>query len=155
MTMPTFTWSTFQRDPTLVERALNSHGRVALVRRDGDTILLVSQAEQDCARSVAELVVMLLGAVDPGPSLERAFPWMALFSAGDRLRFEQEFTVLAKACVSIDELRPLHVLIQQWRNTASAVAGGVDLISPIEEPYGALVKRPTATKKVKRKTGRR
>jgi hypothetical protein len=80
---------------------------------------------------------------------------MALFSAGDRLRFEEEFTVLAKACVSIDELRPLHVLIQQWRNTASAVASSVDLISPIEEPYGALVKRPTATKKVMRKTGRR
>jgi hypothetical protein len=47
------------------------------------------------------------------------------------------------------------VLIQQWRNTASAVASGVDPTSPIEEPYGVLVKRPTATKKVKRKTGRR
>jgi hypothetical protein len=35
------------------------------------------------------------------------------------------------------------------------VASGVDLVSPIEEPFEALVKRPTATKKVKRKTGRR
>lgn len=73
-----------------------------------------------------------------------AWPWLKLFSQGDRATFLAEFGATLAACTAVNELEPLQVLLRQWRNTASAIAAGVDLRSPVTDDDAVVVERPSS-----------
>jgi hypothetical protein len=65
--------------------------------------------------------------------------WLSILSPSDRALFFKEVAEAQDRGESVD------VLIQQWRNTASAVAAGIDLVTPIDPEARSLtteVKRP-------------
>jgi hypothetical protein len=142
--MPTFTWSSFQRDPTSVDAALQQHGRVALKRREGKLVFLVNEDEHQGETTAVEALTAFLAASPATSIFEGAWPWLALFSPASQQHFITDYMRTARACLSLQEMRPLHVLVQQWKNTASAIAAGIDLTTPLN-PDGSVqqtVKRP-------------
>ncbi len=58
--------------------------------------------------------------------VQRELSWLRVLSPSNQALFFTEVAEAEARGESVD------VLIQQWRNTASAVAAGIDLVTPID-----------------------
>lgn len=135
-----FHWSELQRSPTRVERALLKHRRVRLLRRGKEPVILSATDSRDDIDDAAAVFAHAL--VDRSvhdavaKSAAATWPWLSFFDADDQRTFSAELTSTLRACASIGEFGPLTHLLVRWRNTATAIAAGVDLKTPVRGDAG-------------------
>lgn len=104
---------------------------VVLRRRDGADMMLVDlEREQAIRQSLGDAarIIARLGAGSPtsvkrlGASLPAALPWTGFLPPAERLRFLEEFTATATACIETEVFEPLAQLSREWRATAAVHA---------------------------------
>lgn len=145
-TTPDFNWSDLQRSPVRVEKALAKHKSVRLLRR-GDATLLLTRADEVGSGLVDLIAQLFAGLAGDGAGADvigrvavDVWPWLTFFQPKERRLFVEEFTTMISACSAVGEFRPLMLLVQQWQNTATAIAAGVDLRTPVGDGAGDVPK---------------
>jgi hypothetical protein len=133
---PDFHWSELQRSPGAVENAINEYRKVKIIRRGKSPLVLSAIDAADTGLQEATTVLAhVLGetAVLDGIAQRAAaiWPWLPLFDDDDRRTFSIDLATTLRACASLGEFGPLELLLTRWRNTASALALGVDLKTPV------------------------
>lgn len=116
-----------------------SRGRLRLVRRDGEDLIVESakraEADDEALASVTSLITSLMNTDQS--VLERvfplAFPWMRFLPAQEAPDFITEFTDTARACAGVGTLMPLSAVVAAWRETA-AVHADPDLRAALTTP---------------------
>lgn len=122
---------------------------VTVTRRDGETLVLMSQREADSRNRMLEFAAQLIGvAVDSdGPlagRMSKAFPWMLALSPDDRSTCAQDLVDAARASFSTDQPHLVLAELTSWKETASAVAAGLGRGEPewLEGDDAVVVERP-------------
>jgi hypothetical protein len=145
------TWSSFLREPTLVERWLE-RGDVLLRRREGETLRLSRESSGAAQREAIRAAVRLLTAgaarakqqirLDEGEVAAR-LAWTRFLSASDRTAFVTEFLSTLEACADLGDFAALGRLVEDWKATAALHADGMAgrLKGPIAT-VGGKVQRP-------------
>jgi hypothetical protein len=137
-----------QHSRDTLEKLEESRGRLRLVRRDGEDLVLESarraEADEEALSGAAALLVGL--ANTDRTVLDRvfpvAFPWMRYLPPDEAPGFITEFIDTARACAGLDTLMPLSAVVAAWRVTASVHADG-DMLRALTMPhdeadYGAV-----------------
>lgn len=103
---------------------------VTVTRRDGETLVLMSQREADgrarLLNFAAQLITVTLD--DRGTLAERmsqSFPWMLALSPADRESCAQELVDAARASFSTNQPQLAIAELTSWKETATAVAAGL------------------------------
>lgn len=128
-----------QHSRDTLEQLEENRGRLRLVRRDGEDLILESarraEADEEALSGVAALLVGL--ANTDRAVLDRvfpiAFPWMRYLPYDEAPQFITEFIETAKACAGLDTLMPLSAVVAAWRVTASVYADE-DLLKVLSVP---------------------
>lgn len=120
---------------------------VTVTRRDGETLVLMSQREADGRADLLNLAAQLITVtLDRDGSLAermaKPFPWMLALSQADREACAQDLMDAARASLSTDQPHLAIAGLTSWKETATAVAAGlgqVDLAwldddEPVERP---------------------
>ena len=101
-----------------------------MTRRDGETLVLMSQREAEgrsrLLRLAAQLITVTLD--DSGTLVERmskAFPWMLALSPADRESCAKDLLDTARASFSTDQPHLAIVELTSWKETATAMAAGL------------------------------
>ncbi len=143
---PDFHWSELQRSPTVVEDAVDKHRKVKILRR-GKRSLVLSDVDAT-ATGLLEATAVLAHLVGEAAVLDGiarsaavTWPWLTFFDDDDRRSFSTELTTTMRACATLGEFTPLDLMLTRWRNTATAIALGVDLRTGVTDD-GADVPRP-------------
>jgi len=145
--IPSFQWSELARRSAEVGAALDEHGEV-VVKRGAQTLRLAPQESEETVLIIRDLFHLLTGlASSNSPEfvskvLEAAWPWTRALPAHDQILLVKEVAPIAEMSVSLGTYRPLIEELANWRRTARAWADGCTPIGPIDEPYGALARRP-------------
>lgn len=143
------TWSTFLREPTVVDRWLE-HGDVLLRRREGEPLRLVRDSAGASERQALHEALRLLGGGSARRKLRldeveitRRLPWTRFLPPKDRKVFVSEFLEQLEACLDLGEFAAVSRLLQEWRSTAALHAEGLSekLKGPLRE-VGGKVRRP-------------
>lgn len=100
--------------------------KIRLHRRDGDDLVLesaeIADAEDAAMAATTRLFMSLMKNDDAAPvllqALPEAFPWVRFLAKREVQDFLVEFIETARACVDLDNLRPLESVIYSWRSTA-------------------------------------
>src|SRR5687767_7749414 len=109
------TWSSFLREPTIVERWLE-RGDVLLRRREGETLRLSRESSDAAQREALSAAVRLLtlGATEAKEKLEldqaqvaERLPWTRFLPAASRAQFLAEFLDTLEACADLGEFAAL------------------------------------------------
>ena len=117
-----------QRSRETLDKLERSRGRLRLVRRDGEDLILESarraEADDEAFASIASIITGLLNT--DREVLDRvfpvAFPWMRFLPPGAATGFVTEFTETARACAGLGTLMPLNAVVAAWRATAEVHA---------------------------------
>lgn len=103
---------------------------VTVTRRDGETLVLMSQRESEgrarLLNFAAQLITVTLD--DQGTLAERmakSFPWMLALSPADRDTCARELVDAARASFSTDQPHLAIAELTSWKETATAVAAGL------------------------------
>lgn len=103
---------------------------VTVTRRDGESLVLMSQREAEgrarLLNFAAQLITVTLD--DRGSLAERmakAFPWMLALSPADRSTCAQDLVDAARASFDTDQPHLAMAELTSWRETATAVAAGL------------------------------
>ncbi|MGO2745977.1 prevent-host-death protein [Microbacterium sp.] len=120
---------------------------VQVTRRDGETLVLMSQREAD-ARALllqfaADLITVTLD--DQGTlasRMARKFEWMLALSDADQASCAQNLIDAARASFSTGQAHIAVAELTSWRETATAIAAGlagssiewIDFQTPVERP---------------------
>lgn len=104
---------------------------VTVTRRDGESLVLMSQREADGRTRLLEFAAQLITVAldDRGSLAERmanAFPWMLALSRADRESCARELVDAARASFSTGQPYLVMVEFASWKETAAAVAAGLD-----------------------------
>jgi hypothetical protein len=129
-----------QHSRDTLEKLEENRGRLRLVRRDGEDLILESarraEADEEALAGVAGLLIGLantdrevLNRVFPA-----AFPWMRYLPYDEAPEFITEFIDTARACLGLDTLMPLSAVVAAWRTTASVYADE-DLLKTLTVPH--------------------
>ncbi len=147
--IPSFQWSELARRSAEVGAALDEHGEV-MVKRGAQTLRLAPKDSDETVLITRDLFHLLTGLAScdspelVSKALTTAWPWTRSLPAHDQILLVKEVAPIAEMCVSLGVYRPLLEEIASWRRTARAWADGCTPIGPINEPYGALARRPNA-----------
>lgn len=103
---------------------------VTVTRRDGESLVLMSQREADGRARLLGLAAQLITVAldDDGPLPERmarAFPWMLALSAADQQSCAQDLVDAARASFSTNQSHLALAELTSWKETAAAVAAGL------------------------------
>ena len=103
---------------------------VTVTRRDGETLVLMSQREAEGRTRLLEFAAQLIGVAvdDDGPlagRMSKAFPWMLALSPQDRWTCAQDLVDAARASFSTDQPHLALAELTSWRETATAIAAGL------------------------------
>jgi hypothetical protein len=117
-----------QHSRDTLEKLEENRGRLRLVRRDGEDLILESarraEADEEALSGVAGLLVGL--ANTDRAVLDRvfpvAFPWMRYLPDAEAPEFITEFIDTARACAGLGTLMPLSAAVAAWRATAAVYA---------------------------------
>jgi len=145
--IPSFQWSELARRSSEVGAALDEHGEV-MVKRGAQTLRLAPKDSDETVLIYRDLFYLLTGlAKSDSPELVSrvlvaAWPWTRALPAHDQILLVKEVAPIAEMCVSLGNYKPLLDELASWRRTARAWADGCTPIGPIDEPYGALARRP-------------
>lgn len=124
---------------------------VTVTRRDGESLVLMSQREADgrahLLNFAAQLITVTLD--EQGTLAERmakSFPWMLALSPTDQESCAQNLVDAARASFSTDQPHLALAELTSWKETATAVAAGLGHTSDLEwledEAADNLVERP-------------
>ncbi|MFM8867204.1 MAG: hypothetical protein ACKOFZ_02825 [Ilumatobacteraceae bacterium] len=147
--IPSFQWSELARRSAEVGAALDEHGEV-MVKRGAQTLRLAPKDSDETVLITRDLFHLLTGLAScdspelVSKALTTAWPWTRSLPAHDQILLVKEVAPIAEMCVSLGVYRPLLEELASWRRTARAWADGCTPIGPIDEPYGALARRPNA-----------
>lgn len=142
-----------QHSRDTLDRLERSRGRLRLVRRDGEDLILESarraEADDEALASVASIITGLVNT--DRAVLDRvfptAFPWMRFLPPEEAPAFITEFTETAGACAGLGTLMPLSAVVAAWRATAAVHADPglhTALTTPLDEADYGPVPAPDA-----------
>lgn len=125
---------------------------VTVTRRDGESLVLMSQREADARAELMHIASTLISVtLDDGPLTERMasrYPWMYALSDQDREQCARELLDAARASFSTQQPHLAITQLTSWRETATAIAAGLGS-QPAEwldedgrSASGAVVERP-------------
>lgn len=125
----TFRSSELSRSSAEVFEAAESHP-VTVTRRDGESLVLMSENENNERDELLQLAAQLIGAATiEGGSLSgymtQNFPWMLALSPDDREECAHEVLDAARASFSAGQSHLAIATLTSWRETASALAAGL------------------------------
>lgn len=120
---------------------------VRVTRRDGEPLILMSEAQDAARTKLMELAAQLIAvATDPEGSLTdrmaRLFPWMLALSANDRATCAEEILIAARASFATHQPNLVLIEITSWKETATALAAGLGNADLVWLDEGLLVERP-------------
>lgn len=103
---------------------------VLVTRRDGESLVLMSQREAEGRTRLLSLAAQLITvAFDDAGSLAqrmtRAFPWMHALSSADQESCAQDLVDAARASFATDQPHLATIELTSWKETATAVAAGL------------------------------
>lgn len=120
---------------------------VTVTRRDGEALVLMSQREAEgrarLLNFAAQLITVTLD--DRGPlsaRMAKAFPWMLALSPVDRTACAQDLVDAARASFSTEQPHLAITALTSWKETATAVAAGLDSADLVWLDKGEIVERP-------------
>jgi dsDNA-binding SOS-regulon protein len=103
---------------------------VDVTRRDGEDLVLMSKREADARAQLLQFAAQLIAvATDEHGSLaERmanAYPWMLALTEVDQARCARDLVNAARASFATGQPHLVAVEMTSWRETATAIAGGL------------------------------
>ncbi len=103
---------------------------VTVTRRDGESLVLMSQREADGRARLLQLAAQLITvALDDSGSLaermSKGFPWMLALSQADRNTCAQNLVDAARASFTTHQPHLALAELTAWRETATAIAAGL------------------------------
>lgn len=125
---------------------------VTVTRRDGESLVLMSQREADARAELLHIAATLITVtLEEGPLSERMasrYPWMYALSAQDREQCARDLIDAARASFSTQQPHLAIAQLTSWRETATAIAAGLGS-QPVEwldedddAVGGTVVERP-------------
>lgn len=123
---------------------------VTVTRRDGESLVLMSQREADARAELLSIAGTLITVtLEDGPLTERMasrYPWMYALSAQDREQCARDLIDAARASFSTQQPHLAIAQLTSWRETATAIAAGLGS-QPVEwlgedDDVDAVVERP-------------
>lgn len=124
---------------------------VTVTRRDGESLVLMSQREADARAELLRIAGTLMTVtLEDGPLTERMasqYPWMYALSAQDREQCARDLIDAARASFSTQQPHLAIAQLTSWRETATAIAAGlgsqtVEWLDEDDVAAGAVVERP-------------
>ena len=124
---------------------------VAVTRRDGESLVLMSQREADARDELLQVAATLISVtLEDGPLAERMasqYPWMYALSAQDRKECARDLVDAARASFSTQRPQLAIAQLTSWRDTATAIAAGLGSqpVEWLDEDNGSVavvVERP-------------
>lgn len=119
---------------------------VTVTRRDGESLVLMSQREADARAELLHLAATLITVtLEDGPLEDRMadrFPWMFALSEEGRVRCSRALIDAARASFATDQPHLAIAELTSWQETATAIAAGLgsDPVEWLDEDE--LVERP-------------
>lgn len=102
---------------------------VTVTRRDGESLVLMSQREADARAELLGLAAQLITVtLEDGPLEERManrFPWMFALSPGGRAQCARALVDAARASFSTGQPHLALSELTSWNETATAIAAGL------------------------------
>lgn len=120
---------------------------VTVTRRDGEPLVLMSQREAESRNRMLQFAAQLIGVAvdDNGPLAERmarAFPWMLALAPEDRTICARDLVDAARASFSTDQPYLVLAELTSWKETATAIAAGLNRGEPQWWDDGDVIERP-------------
>ncbi|WP_024873636.1 prevent-host-death protein [Saccharomonospora piscinae] len=120
---------------------------VTVTRRDGESLVLMSQREAEGRSQLLNFAAQLITVTldDNGPFAERmsrVFPWMLALSPADREACAQDLVNAARASFSTGQPHLAIAELTSWKETATAIAAGLGSAEAEWLDDGETVKRP-------------
>lgn len=125
---------------------------VTVTRRDGESLVLMSEREADARAELLHIAATLVSVtLEDGPLAERMasrYPWMYALSAKDREQCARDLIDAARASFSTQQPHLAIAQFTSWRETATAIAAGLGSqpVEWLDEDHeavgGAVVERP-------------
>jgi PHD/YefM family antitoxin component YafN of YafNO toxin-antitoxin module len=102
---------------------------VLVTRRDGESLILMSEKEADAQSELFELAAQLIAVTidNDGSLAERMakhFPWMLALNAADRTQCADDLIRAGQAALSTGQAHHAVAVLTSWRETAIAIAAG-------------------------------
>lgn len=103
---------------------------ITVTRRDGETLVLMSERESSARDRLFEFAAQIIAATtdDQGSLAERMadrFPWMLALSAEDRVVAAADLVRAARASFATRQAHLALAEVYAWRETAEAIAAGL------------------------------
>jgi len=151
MSAPTVSRTTFQsselsRASAEVFAAAADHP-VRVTRRDGESLVLMSESEDRARASLLELAAQLVAVTTSAEGtlasrMSDRFPWMLALSPADRETCALDVLSAARASFATNQPHLAIAELAAWRETATAIAAGLgrepvewlDDAEPVERP---------------------
>lgn len=120
---------------------------VTVTRRDGETLVLMSEREAAAQDRLFEFAAQIIAATtdDRGTLVERMadrFPWMLALNPEDRATATAEIVSAARASFATKQAHLAFAELSAWRETAEALAAGL-VSGPVDWfDDDVVVKRP-------------
>ena len=120
---------------------------VTVTRRDGESLVLMSQREADARASLlnfaAQLITVTLETTGTlAERMSKPFPWMLALSPADRATCAQELLDAARASFATDQPHLAIAEMTSWKETAVAIAAGLRSTDVDWLAGGDVVQRP-------------
>lgn len=125
---------------------------VTVTRRDGESLVLMSQREADARAELLNIAATLITVtLEDGPLVERMtsrYPWMYALDAMDREQCAHDLIDAARASFATHQPYLAVAQLTSWRETATAIAAGLGtqpvewLTADDETNDGNVVERP-------------
>lgn len=124
-----FKSSELSRDPADVFAAASDHP-VEVTRRDGESLVLMSEREDRDRKALLELAAQLIAVATTtegtlADRMSNHFPWMLALSAKGRDDCARELLDAARASFSTNQPHLAIAALTAWRETAAAMAAGL------------------------------
>ncbi|SJM47972.1 hypothetical protein FM112_00370 [Gulosibacter sp. 10] len=120
---------------------------VDVTRRDGEDLVLMTKREAAARERLLELAAQLIAVSTDdrgtlGARMARAFPWMLALSPTARETCATELLEAARASFGTGQSHLVAAEMTAWRETATAIAAGLDQAPVDWIDYEVEVERP-------------
>lgn len=124
---------------------------ITITRRDGESLVLMSQREADARAELLHIAATLISVtLEDGPLTERMadrYPWMYALGEQDRRQCASDLIDAARASFSTQQPHLAIAKLTSWRETATAIAAGlgsqpVEWLDEDDALHDAIVDRP-------------
>ena len=145
---PVYKSSDLSRAPGEIFEAAAAHP-VEVSRRDGESLVLMSEREDSARTSLLEMASHLIAVTtsDRGTAAQRMsdhYPWMLALSESDREQCADDILSAARASFATNQAHLAIAELTAWRETAIALAAGLGTtqVDWLESEDDEVVERP-------------